>query len=641
MFHSKCVEHLKNLELIEKSVKKYEHELLMCNDFKESKKIGASLNQKQKEIDNWKLKSDNLTKEIINQAVDFSCKESEMDSVIGAIENNQHINHLIPEENPTTLKIKGIIGKFKEKLNRSLNDNNITEKVKSEVFKIAQSKIEQHLEKLKKIEKSFLDENINLRVTKSSIKHWENESINFIREITNMAIKLSYNFLYEISKEEGPMILEIKSLLDKFKEKLNDNLTDSNIKEKIKFDVCKMYRSKCDKHLEKLKIVKDLVKKYEDELQQCNGNYKKYNSVQSSVTSIRKKIDDCKLESDNLIEEIVNKAIEFSYQTGQVQPVVNTIPNQQNNLTIKESEMDSVIEDSLSIITTHSMILNQSSHIINPIGIDQSINSLVLEKPSRALEIKNLLSNFKEKLNASLDENSNIHQKIKFDVCKIYKSKCEQHLENLKLIEKSVTKYENLPNSQKTEKVINHLAQRYKQIDKWKIDSDNLIEKITVQALELSYKTQPNLNEQNNLQVQKLMDEMVELKNMVKMNQNNLGLPLIEQSHHDEYGSFEVLNQSIMSLSLFEHVEAFSANDAKKEAVSENNDKKEKELKKAQWKGEVKGEIKLIKMGIKNHMEDEIKEELYYTKNHLTEIINHFMSHEEDFITKGNESPLV
>ena len=36
------------------------------------------------------------------------------------------------------------------------------------------------------------------------------------------------------------------------------------------------------------------------------------------------------------------------------------------------------------------------------------------------LEIKNLLSNFKEKLNASLDENSNIHQKIKFDVCKIY-----------------------------------------------------------------------------------------------------------------------------------------------------------------------------------------------------------------------------
>ena len=46
-------------------------------------------------------------------------------------------------------------------------------------------------------------------------------------------------------------------------------------------------------------------------------------------------------------------------------------------------------------------------------------------------------------------------------------------------------------------------------------------------------------------------------------------------------------------------------------------------------------------MGIKNHMEDEIKEELYYTKNHLTEIINHFMSHEEDFITKGNESPLV
>jgi hypothetical protein len=58
--------------------------------------------------------------------------------------------------------------------------------------------------------------------------------------------------------------------------------------------------------------------------------------------------------------------------------------------------------------------------------------------------------------------------------------------------------------------------------------------------------------------------------------------------------------------------------------------------------GEVKGEIKHIKMGIKKEwLEDEIKEELKYTKNHLTEIINHFMSHEEDFITKGNESPLV
>ena len=75
--------------------------------------------------------------------------------------------------------------------------------------------------------------------------------------------------------------------------------------------------------------------------------------------------------------------------------------------------------------------------------------------------------------------------------------------------------------------------------------------------------------------------------------------------------------------------------------VEEQKQKFEKVENKGKWKGEVKGEIKLIKMGIKNHMEDEIKEDLKYTKNHLTEIINHFMSHEEDFITKGNESPLV
>jgi hypothetical protein len=600
----------------------------MCNDFKESKKIGASLNQKQKEIDNWKLKSDNLTKEIINQAVDFSCKESEMDSVIGAIENNQHINHLIPEENPMILKIKGVIGKFKEKLNHSLIYNNITEKVKSEVFKIAQSKIEQHLEKLKKIEKSFLDENINLRVTKSSIKHWENESINFIREITNMAIKLSYNFLYEISKEEGPMILEIKSLLDKFKEKLNDNLTDSNIKEKIKFDVCKMYRSKCDKHLEKLKIVKDLVKKYEDELQQCNGNYKKYNSVQSSVTSIRKKIDDCKLESDNLIEEIVNKAIEFSYQTGQVQPVVNTIPNQQNNLTIKESEMDSVIEDSLSIITTHSMILNQSSHIFNPIIANEGSIAI--------LKIKSLLGGFEKKLNDSLNENSDIiNEKIKSAIYKIYYPKCKKHLENLELIEKSIKKYEDLPNSQKTEKIINHLDQRYKQIDKWEHDSDDLIETITMKALELSCKTEPNLNEQNNLQVQKLMDEMVELKNMVKMNQNNVEKPLLENL---SYSFMEAKDDSKFEKSvssLWEQIEESNVEPNLAQALEA----------KLKLKGEIKGEIKLIKMGIKNHMEDTIKEELSHIKTHLPEITNWlklYSNPDHDYLNdKNNESEII
>jgi len=407
------------------------------------------------------------------------------------------------------------------------------------------------------------------------------------------------------------MMFDIKNVHNGFKQKINKNFEDNLINEKIKSAVDKLFNPKCNQHLEKLKLIEKSVRQYEDQLLMCD-NFKQSKIIIDSLNKKQREIDNWKLDSNNLIEEIMNKATEFAY---------------------KELEVDnSEIDNSFKINnTTNSIFLNQQP-LINPIEIDQSINSFVLGRDSRLLEIKNLLSNFKEKLNASLDENSNIHQKIKFDVCKIYKSRCEQHLENLKIIEKSVAKYENLPNSQKTEKNINHLKQTYKQIDKWKIDSDNLIEKITVQALELSYKIQPNLNEQNNLQVQKLMDEMIELKNLVKMNQNPIELPPIEQSHHDEYGSFEVLNQSIKSSSLFEHVEA----------VSENDVNKEKGLKKDKWKVAVKGELKLIKMGIKTHFEeDEIKEDLKYTKKGFSKIKEYFENHNDDLMEKGNESLLI
>jgi hypothetical protein len=392
-----------------------------------------------------------------------------------------------------------------------------------------------------------------------------------------------------------------------------------------------MYRSKCDKHLEKVKIVKDFVKKQEDYLQQFHS----YDIA--SISVIRKKIDECKLESDNLIQEIVNKAIEFSYQTGQVQPVVNTIPNQQNNLTIKESEMDSVIEDSLSIITTHSMILNQSSLIINPI--------IANEESVAILKIKSLLAGFKEKLNDSLNDNSDIiNEKIKSAIYKIYHPKCKKHLEKLELIEKSIKKYEDLPNSQKTEKIINHLGQRYKQIDKWELDSDDLIETITMKALELSCKTEPNLNEQNNLQVQKLMDEMVELKNMVKTNQNNVEKPLLENLTHSIIESLDdsKFEKSISSSWL--QIDKFSENDAKKELeeFSENNANKEKGLKKDKWIVAVKGELKLIKMGIKTHFkEDEIKADLKYTKNGFSKIKEYFEVYNDKLMEKDNESELI
>ncbi|CAF2233468.1 unnamed protein product [Rotaria magnacalcarata] len=261
------------------------------------------------------------------------------------------------------------------------------------------------------------------------------------------------------------------------------------------------------------------------------------------------------------------------------------------------------------------------------------------EESETILELKDIIGGFKEKIDKHLTDN-NIHNKIKSDVFKLFRSKFDQQIDQLKQIEKNVKQTEerliyanNLEGFKATQGNLRHYQ---KQIDKWKLDSDDLIETITMKALELSCKTEPNLNKQNNLQVQKLMDEMIELKNMVKMNQNPIELPPIEQSHHDEYGSFEVLNHSVKSKSeMSSFVDILEASE--KSVKDKTNDPKTEKR-----KGEIKGELKIIKMGIiKEWPENDILENLKYTKNYLSEIKEHFINHNDDLIAKGNESMLI
>ena len=272
------------------------------------------------------------------------------------------------------------------------------------------------------------------------------------------------------------------------------------------------------------------------------------------------------------------------------------------------------------------MILNQSSLIINP--------TMVNEGSVAILKIKSLLNGFEKKLNDSLNDNSDIiNEKIKSAIYKIYHPKCKKHLEKLELIEKSIKKYEDLPNSQKTEKIINHLKQRYKQIDKWEVDSDDLIETITMKALELSCKTEPNLNEQNNLHVQKLMDEMTELKNMVKINQNLMEIPPINELDHDKSDTFQILNlsQSIKSVSSFEHVEGFLENNANKEAE------------KLKLKGVLKGDIRMIKMGQKEDWADDKTKKFIKKINdeQFEKIKENILSNPDNLDDSGYESCVI
>ncbi len=564
--------------------------------------------------------------------------------------------HFRPEnelDNKMILEIKSIQEDLKEKINQSMTDKNISEEIQQYSWQRMLPTYNKILEKSKTYEEivKSKQDTILKQMSLSTADHYHrelerdyNKIINELNFDSNQLVKRFVAKGFEAlgrSFEESPMILELKNIISRFKEKIDKHLTDNNIHNKIKSDVFKLFRSKLDQQLDQLKQIEKNVKRTEETLIYAN-NLEGFKATQGSLRHYQQQIDKWKLESDKLTEDMTNKAIEFSYQMPHlqtvlnepqlIQPVVNMIPNQQNDLIIEESEMDSVIEDSLSIITTHSMILNQSSLIINPIIVNEGSVAI--------LKIKSLLNGFEKKLNDSLNDNGDIiNEKIKSAIYKIYHPKCKKHLEKLELIEKSIKKYENLPNSQKTEKIINHLEQRYKQIDKWEVDSDNLIETITMKALELSCKTEPNLNEQNNLQVQKLSDQVTELTKIIdKMNQNNMELPPINQLDPDEFGGFEMLNQSVKSKSeMSSFVDILEASEK-----SVNKKAQDKSIKKAKWEGEVKGEIKHIKMGInKVWPEDDIIEGLKYTKNHLVGIKEFFENRDDLLQTKGNEDFLV
>lgn len=569
--------------------------------FIHAKNMAEQLNVKHKQaIDNLKFNSEQIIKQFVAKGLEISGQSSEDSSII--------------------LEIKNTYENLEETINKGLTDKNIDEEVKLQVWQLPfySSKYKQVLDKLKTHEQwvrvyedkilncETLSEANSLNTELKQMHKGAKEELNFH---TNQVIKhFAIRALQILDKplEETSMMSDIKNLPNEFNEKINKNFEDNLINEKVKSAVDKLFRSKCVEHLKNLELIEKSVKKYEHDLLMCD-NFQQSKIINESLSNKQKEIDNWKLKSDNLTKEIINQAVDFS---------------------CKESEMDSVIEDSLSIITTHSMILNQSSHIFNPIIANEGSIAI--------LKIKSLLGGFEKKLNDSLNDNSDIiNEKIKSAIYKIYHPKCKKHLEKLELIEKSIKKYEDLPNSQKTEKIINHLDQRYKQIDKWEHDSDDLIETITMKALELSCKTEPNLNEQNNLQVKKLMDEMTELKNMVKMNQNNVEKPLLENLSYSFMEAKDDSKSEKSVSSLWEQIE---------ESNVEPNLAQELEAK-LKLKGEIKGEIKLIKMGIKNHMEDTIKEELSHIKTHLPEITNWlklYSNPDHDYLNdKNNESLII
>ena len=320
--------------------------------------------------------------------------------------------HFRPEnelDNVMILEIKNTYEGLKEKITQSLIDRNISEEKQEYLWKCMLSFYNELLEKSKTYEQQVKSkqDTILKQMSLSTADHYyqtlerdHKKEIEGLKFKSNQLVKqFKAQGLSMLSQlpEESETILELKDIISGFKEKIDKYLTDNNIHNKIKSDVFKLFRSKLDQQIDQLKQIEKNVKRTEEKLIYAN-NLEGFKATQGSLRTYQQQIDKWKLESDKLTEDMTNKAIEFSYQIPHlqtllnepqlIQPVVNTIPNQQNDLIIEESEMDSVVDDSLSIITTHSMILNQSSLIINPI--------IANEESVAILKIKSLLDGFEK-----------------------------------------------------------------------------------------------------------------------------------------------------------------------------------------------------------------------------------------------------
>jgi len=340
----KCEQHIQKCKTHETQVKHFQETVMSCGgwrngtnppkSFTDAKPLVDKLNQHHTiGLSNLKFNSDQLVKQSIAKGLELSGQP--------------------PEESSIILEIKGTYETLEETINKSLADKNIEEEVKNQVWQMPfySSKYDQLLNKLKtheqvvkeyeesiiKCDSLYEAHSLNRALEK---KHEETmDELNFhinqvIKHFVTKALQITGQPL-----EESPVMSDIKSILDGFKEKINKNLNDNNINEKIKSDVWKLFCSKYDQHLEKLKLVAKSAKQCEDQLLMCN-NFQKAKIITINLKGIQKQIDSWKLGSNDLIEEITNKAIEFSYQAPNLQstPQIPPTADQQIDLPVQEAE---------------------------------------------------------------------------------------------------------------------------------------------------------------------------------------------------------------------------------------------------------------------------------------------------------------
>ena len=304
------------------------------------------------------------------------------------------------------------------------------------------------------------------------------------------------------SFEGNEVLLEIKDLQEKLKEKIDQKLDNHNFDEQTKSYALQLFNSQ--QHLKKLQYIEQSIKPINDDLLTCGissniffdlTNFQKFESLVNSLNQKKQEITNWKNRSDSLTEEIINTVIEFAQEKTSTTLEIKSIGENLEetiNKGLADKNIDEEVKNQvwqmpfysskykevLDKLETHKQLVKTCENKILNCDTFVSANSLnmelkkihkdrieelnfytnqvvkhfvtkalqisgkPLEETSMMSDIKNLPNEFNEKINKNFEDNLIINEKVKSAVDKLFHSKCVEHLKNLELIEKSVKKYE-------------------------------------------------------------------------------------------------------------------------------------------------------------------------------------------------------
>ena len=436
------------------------------------------------------------------------------------------------------LEIKSGYENLEEKINNNLAEKNIGDEIKLQVWQSNhyRSKYNQLLHKLKtheQVVKEYQGKILKCDILYEAnafdmdLKKKHKETMDELNFNSNQLIKCLVTTALQMSGqplEENPMMSDIKSILDGFKEKINKNLTDNEINEETKLKAWKTFSSEYDQHLNKLKSLEESVKGCQRDLLICT--YAQACSLNNNLISYQNDMNNWKINSNRFVEKFTNKAIEFLHKSA-------------------------------------------------PYKIGQKYKHYKPENDSEnpmILEINSTIAELDAKINKNLSDNG-IEREIADKAFELFSFeydqlsyKFEMHKKQVKIYQNQIIKCASLIQADST----NNKLERYYQklMDELKFESNQLNKKLVNKAIELSQQpSEQNLieddqyianvvpNQQNNFSIEELLEKIAKLEQTVVekdgiITEKDQKLELVNSTNQNLIEDKSVLNKEVKKLAI-------------------------------------------------------------------------------------------